>query len=99
MSEFNLNPEIYGYITKNIAQWTLPSQNLDFEICQSISNDYNQLHEKRNKFSAFFMCNMLNIGIPLEHLLKYTQFEILQMYNIKELNDKKINDYKKMLTP
>ena len=29
------------------------------------------------------------------HLLKYTQFEILQMYNIKELNDKKINDYKK----
>jgi radical SAM superfamily enzyme YgiQ (UPF0313 family) len=98
MSEFNLNPEIYGYITKNIAQWTLPSQNLDFEICQSISNDYNQLHEKRNKFSAFLMCNMLNIGIPLQHLLKYTQFEILQMYNIKELNDKKINDYKKMLT-
>jgi len=97
ISEFSLNPEVYGYVGKNNEIWSLPSQGLDFNICKSIANDYNIMRRDRDKFSAFSMNNMLNIGISLEHLLKHTQVEIRQMYNIKEMNDIQINEYKKML--
>ena len=33
----------------------------------------------------------------LEHLLKYTQTEINQMYNMEELSNNKINEYKNMV--
>lgn len=96
-SEFSLNPEIYGYVMENVAKWSLPSQGLNFNMCKTIADEYNIMRGDKNKFSAFAMNNMLNVDIPLEHILKHTQVELRQMYNIKELNDEKINNYKEML--
>lgn len=96
-SEFSLNPEIYGYVTKNIARWSLPSQSLSFDICKSISDDFNKIRKERNKFAAFSVVDLLTLGVTLEHLLKYTQTEINQMYNMEELSNNKINEYKNMV--
>jgi hypothetical protein len=100
LSEFSLNPEIYGYIFNgldNYSNWKLPQQNLNFDICLNISQSYNKLVSPRNKYSAFSMMLFLNVGVTLEDLLALTMDQIHQKYNISALNDVKLNEYKKML--
>lgn len=100
LSEFSLNPEIYGYNfpgVENYSNWKLPQQNLNFDICRNISSSYNKLVSPRNKYSAFSMMLFLNVGVTLEDLLALTMDQIQQKYNISALNDVKLNEYKKML--
>ena len=100
LSEFSLNPEIYGYNfsgVENYANWKLPQQNLNFDICRNIAQSYNKLVGPRNKYSAFSMMLFLNVGVTLEDLLTLTVDQIHQKYNISALSDVKLHEYKKML--
>jgi hypothetical protein len=100
LSEFSLNPEIYGYHfpgLENYSNWKLPEQNLNFDICRDIASSYNKLVAPRNKYAAFSMMLFLNVGVELEDLLTLTMDQIHQKYNISALNDAKLSEYKKML--
>ena len=100
LSEFSLNPEIYGYRfpgNENYSHWKLPEQNLNYEICTEIAQSYNQLIQPRNKYSSFSMMLFLNVGVTLDDLYDLTVDQIAQKYNIPALNDVKLREYKKML--
>jgi hypothetical protein len=94
-----LNPEVYGYKVKpnTASNWTLPSQDLTYNACFEIANQYNQLIRLKNKVSGFEMNNMLNLGIPLEDILHYTEVELLKKHNLVELNTRRIDEYKKLI--
>jgi radical SAM superfamily enzyme YgiQ (UPF0313 family) len=98
-SEFSLNPDVYGYKVKpnTASNWTLPSQDLTYNACFEIANQYNQLIRPRNKVAGFEMNNMLNLGIPIEDLFQYTELEIFAKHNLPELNTQRINEYKKLI--
>lgn len=98
-SEFSLNPDVYGYKVKpnTATNWELPSQDLKYSTCFEIANQYNQLIRPRNKVSGFEMNNMLNLGIPLDDILQYTEVELLKKHNLIELNTLRINEYKKLI--
>ena len=100
LSEFSLNPEIYGYKfpgNENYSHWKLPAQNLNYDICTDIAQSYNKLVHPRNKYAAFSMLLFLNVGVKLEDLHTLTIDQIHQKYNISALNDVKLGEYKKML--
>lgn len=100
LSEFSLTPEVYGYEfngTNNISNWTLPAQSLDYDLCRRVANDFSQRVAQRNKISAFAMISHLNLGIDLEDIFNLTQFEINRKYNIPELNQKRLTEYKNLV--
>lgn len=100
LSEFSLNPDIYGYEfngENNITDWTLPSQSLDYDLCRRTANNFSQLVSHRNKISAFAMISHMNLGISLDDLFNLTQREINQKYNIPDLNQKRLTEYKNLV--
>jgi radical SAM superfamily enzyme YgiQ (UPF0313 family) len=100
LSEFSLNPEIYGYQfpgVNNSNYWKLSEQNLTFDMCTEIANSYNSLLYSRNKFAGFSMLSLLNIGVELEDIYNLTSSQITQKYNITTLNNAKLTEYKKLL--
>jgi hypothetical protein len=100
LSEFSLNPEIYGYQfpgVDNSNYWKLPKQHLSFDMCTEISNSYKTLLQPRNKFAGFSMLSLMNIGVELSDMYELTSNQIVQKYNIAALNSVKLAEYKNML--
>ena len=98
VSEFSLNPEIYGYeFDDNIFVWNLPSQKLNYKTCLNIANKFTDLRSPMNKVAGFHMITSLNTGIQLNDLYQHTQEEIEQKYDIPTMNMTKIGEYKRLL--
>jgi radical SAM superfamily enzyme YgiQ (UPF0313 family) len=99
-SEFSLNPEIYGYNfprTGNHNYWELPTQGLTFDSCAWTAMNYKGQMRHKNKFAEFQMISAMNAGVELDDLLNLTQVQIFRKYNIDNLNQNKIQQYKKLL--
>jgi radical SAM superfamily enzyme YgiQ (UPF0313 family) len=98
-SEFSINPEIYGYEFNegNSAFWSLPSQKLNYRLCQEISNKFTDLRSPMNKIAGFQMITTLNTGVGLEDIYKLTNDQINEKYDIQSMNTNKINLYKSMV--
>jgi hypothetical protein len=99
-SEFSLNPEIYGYKfndKNNFMQWSLESQDLDYNRCQLISDEFSRIIYPRNKVAEFQMITYMNSGIPLQDLYDLSLHQIYQKYDTKKMNTEKINQYKQMI--
>ena len=98
VSEFSLNPEIYGYeFDDNIFVWNLPSQKLNYKTCLNIANKFTDLRSPMNKVAGFHMITSLNTGIELQDLYDQTQQEIERKYDIPKMNTDKINEYKRLV--
>jgi len=96
-SEFSMNAEIYGYKFDSMGKWYHEEQNFNFDTVSNVANYFgNKLYEK-NMVSSFEVLTYMNIGIPLEDILKYTEVQLQKMYNIPELNNKKLTMYKQMI--
>ena len=99
-SEFSLKPEIYGYEfndKSNWMNWTLQNQNLSYEKCNLIANEFNSIISPRNKVAEFQMITNLNIGIDINDLYKHTIIELNQKYDIPKMNSMRIDEYKQMI--
>ena len=99
-SEFSLKPEIYGYEFNdktNWMNWTLHEQELSYEKCNLISNEFNSIITPRNKVAEFQMITNLNIGIDINDLYKHTIIELNQKYDIPKMNSMRIDEYKQMI--
>jgi hypothetical protein len=100
VSEFNLNPEIYGYEfpgKDNYMLWELASQGLSYTLCSQISKNFNIQRWPLNKFSGFEVVKYLNIGVSLEDIRTLTCDQIMTKYDIPALNTVRINEYKQLL--
>jgi hypothetical protein len=98
-SEFSLNPEIYGYEFNegNSAFWSLPSQKLNYRICQEISNKFTDLRNPLNKVAGFHMITTMNTGVSLEDIYTHTNDDLIEKYDIPAMNKDKIGQYKQMV--
>jgi hypothetical protein len=99
-SEFSLKPEIYGYEfndKSNWMNWKLQNQNLSYEKCNLIANEFNSIISPRNKVAEFQMITNLNIGIDINDLYKHTMIELNQKYDIPKMNSMRIDEYKQMI--
>jgi radical SAM superfamily enzyme YgiQ (UPF0313 family) len=94
-SEFSLNHQAYGYTFEGNS-WQLRKK-LSFDMCKDISDKFNKLREPRNKYAGFNMVNALSVGYKLEDLYSYTQIELLDKYNLKELERSKVEEYKRIV--
>jgi radical SAM superfamily enzyme YgiQ (UPF0313 family) len=100
VSEFSLNPDIYGYKFDEstvFSNWTLPTQKLTYSVCDDIANSLTRLTENRNMYGSFSVVQAMNCGIPLEDILSMTAIDIGKKYNVPELKKQKINEYKKLI--
>lgn len=97
ISEFSLNPEVYGYKFDNTGSWRLPSQNLTYAECSNIANSFAELVNSRNKVSAFGMCSLLNLGVALEDLYNLTHQQIEKKYDSELLIKNQIDTYKRLI--
>jgi len=97
-SEFSLHPEIYGYeFQTNNIEWSLPSQNLSYNECKQIANQFSRIRFPHNKVAEFQMITNLNVGIPLEDLYNLTEIQIYEKYDMKTLNKNRLTEYKHMI--
>jgi len=99
-SEFSLKPEIYGYEFNdktNWMNWNLQEQNVSYEKCNLIANEFNSIITPRNKVAEFQMITNLNIGIDIEDLYKHTLIELNKKYDIPKMNSIRINEYKQLI--
>jgi CRISPR/Cas system-associated protein Cas7 (RAMP superfamily) len=62
-----------------------------------IAKQFNLLRMPKNKVAGFEMQKYANIGISIEDLHKYTMEELREMYNIPDLNNKFMQQYKEKL--
>ena len=99
-SEFSLNPEIYGYDFPRQGDrnyWELPTQGLTYDSCAWTAMNYKGQMRHKNKFAEFQMISAMNTGISLDDLLNLTQMQIFRKYNIEQMNQIKIQQYKNLL--
>lgn len=99
-SEFSLNPEIYGYEfpgEDNLRNWSLPENNLTYDHCGQIAAWYRKLVQSRNKYGEFQMITALNTGISQQDLYDLTIPEISRKYPIEQMNNDRLNHYKKIV--
>lgn len=96
-SEFSMNPEIYGYKFDAAGLWYHPEQKIDFETCKNIAIDLTNSQKNKEKIAEFRMIQYLGMGVSLEDLLTKSEQEIHQMYDMKKMNEEKIDEYKKLI--
>jgi radical SAM superfamily enzyme YgiQ (UPF0313 family) len=96
VSEFSLNPEIYGYTFDGdqLPIWTLASQRLNYRMCLDIATKFNDLRNPMNKLAGFHVITAMNSGIALDDIYQFTMDEIKQKYNIPALNKQRLEQYK-----
>jgi radical SAM superfamily enzyme YgiQ (UPF0313 family) len=95
-SEFAMNPEIYGY-NFNDQGWYHEEQGLTFNKCREIAENFYESMYDKVLVPDFSVLTYMNMGIPLEHITKYPEVQLKQMYNISKMNDDKLFDYKQMI--
>jgi hypothetical protein len=96
VSEFNLNPDVYGYkfpIQKNDIAWELSSQNLTYTLVNEMANQFNGIRHPFQKIAGFEMQKYTNIGIPVEDLHNLYTVDINKKYDIKSMNEKWLRNY------
>jgi hypothetical protein len=91
-----MNPEIYGYSFDDNG-WVHKEQGLDFKMCTDIANSFNRSMLPKTYIADFQMISYLSLGVALEDILKYNQFDLVNHYDIPKLNDQKILQYKTMV--
>lgn len=96
-SEFSLNAEIYGYKFDRDGKWYHEQQGFNFDNMMDTANYFGNLMAPKNKVSGFEMMTYMNLGIPLDAILKYTEIELQELYDIPKLNDDKLTMYKQMI--
>jgi hypothetical protein len=100
VSEFNLNPEIYGYefsSERNHISWELPRQGLSYTLVNEIAKEFNITRFPFQKIAGFEMQKYANIGISIDDLHNLNNFEITKKYNIIDLNEKWLAQYRRKL--
>jgi hypothetical protein len=95
-SEFSMNPEIYGYSFDEYG-WVHEEQKLDYRMCTDIANSFNRSMLPTTYIADFQMISYLSLGVALEDILKYNQFDLMKHYDIPKLNAEKISQYKTMV--
>lgn len=95
-SEFSMNPEIYGYSFDDNG-WVHKEQGLDFKMCTDIASSFHKSLLPKTYIADFQMISYLSLGVALEDILKYNQFDLVNHYDIPKLNDQKILQYKTMV--
>jgi len=96
-SEFSLNHEAYGYkFTTDNSSWKL-REKLSFNLCLDISKRFNMMRAPMNKYAGFNMITALSDGFKLDDLYNYTQRELLDKYDTYELEQFRVNEYKRMI--
>lgn len=95
-SEFAMNPEIYGY-KFNDNGWYHEEQKLDFLSCKNIASIFENSFVGKHKVPDFQVITYLNMGIPMEDIMTLTEHEIKCKYNISEMNNAKLVEYKTMI--
>lgn len=95
-SEFSMNPEIYGY-TFDANGWVHKEQGLDFKMCTEIANKFHESLMPTTYIADFQMISYLSLGVSVEDMINYNQFDLLKHYDIAKLNNDKITQYKKMI--
>ena len=96
VSEFNLNPDVYGYkfpVQKNDMAWELSSQNLSYTLVNEMANQFNGIRHPFQKIAGFEMQKYTNIGIPVEDLHNLYTVDINKKYDIKSMNEKWLRNY------
>jgi hypothetical protein len=100
VSEFNLNPEVYGYTfpgKNNYMNWELPSQGLSYTLVNEVAKEFNRMRMPKNKIAGFEMQKWANVGVTVEDLHQLTMIEITEKYNIPLLNSKWLEQYRSRL--
>jgi len=95
-SEFSLNPEVYGYSFDDNG-WVHKEQNLDYRTCVNIANMFARSLSPSSHIADFQMISYLSLGVALEDILRYNQFDLMKHYDIPKLNAEKILQYKTMV--
>lgn len=100
ISEFNTNPEIYGYSfpgSNNYMYWELEEQGLSYTLVDRIAKEFNILRSPLNKVAGFEMSKYLSLGINIEDLYRINQVDIPKKYDMVSLNEKVLTKYKHKL--
>lgn len=95
-SEFAMNPEIYGYSFDDYG-WVHKEQGLTFKMCAEIADNFSRSMSHKTLVPDFQVITYLSMGIPLEDILKYPEWQLGQMYDIPKLNNDKLTMYKQMI--
>jgi len=91
-----MNPEIYGY-SFNHDGWVHKEQGLDFRMCSNIASNFSSSLQYTTLVPDFQVITYLSMGIPLEDILKYPEYQLSPMHNIPKLNADKLTMYKQMI--
>lgn len=95
-SEFAMNPEIYGY-SFDEQGWVHEEQGLNFRMCAGIAEMFSRSMGYKTLVPDFQVITYLAMGVPLEHITKYPETQLQQMYDIPKLNAEKLLQYKTMV--
>jgi Radical SAM superfamily len=101
-SEFEINPEIYGYEFQEGPannNWFLKSQNLTYEKCENSVNLIDSIVRTKNKINDFTVISALNSGIPLHDIATIPAIKLYQNYNLHQSSKRQesVSEYKKRL--
>lgn len=93
VSEFDLNPEKYGYTIKNTGWENKYTNSIDVtdRANRIASNLYNGNHEK---ISGFAIPAALNVDVDYRVVLTTSTREIDTHYNFSKLKEQKFNEYR-----
>ncbi len=100
VSEFNTNPDIYGYTfpgDNNFMYWELESQGLSYTLVDRISKEFNVLRSPYNKVAGFEMSKYLSLGIDIQDLYNMYQTDISKKYDMVSINSEILTRYKRKL--
>jgi hypothetical protein len=95
-SQFNMNPEIYGYEVDDNNFWTLKCQGLDYKLCQSIADEMYKKRHPLNKPADFAIQQFLSMGLDMNQL-NDTFDNLSAKYLFNNVNDFRLNQYKQMI--
>jgi radical SAM superfamily enzyme YgiQ (UPF0313 family) len=95
-SQFNLNPEIYGYEVDDQNFWTLKSQGLDYKQCQILAEEMYKKRHPLNKPADFAIQQYLSMGLSLDQV-NDTFDNLSAKYMFDNVNNFKLNQYKEMI--
>lgn len=95
-SEFAMNPEIYGYKFDQQG-WYHEEQGINYTKAKAIANTFANSFDGKTQIPDFQVITYLNTGIPLADILSLSEDQIHQKYDIVQLNQNKIDTYKRMV--
>jgi len=97
MSEFSINAEKHGYSFDNDYKWYSKTNNLNYKICNEISNEYNAIRNSHNKYADFNVTTIKNLGISNQDIFNLTIDDLNKKYNMNNLASSRFKQYTEKL--